>query len=210
MSKTRPLPVIALVTFMATLSIPAAKPPRALADYFPLRAGDSWTYRNTSGGSEYTLKVLSEEKQEDGSIRYLVEKLAGVQIRLWFSKPAGWVLLHLERYPEHEGLEAKYDPPKQYLRNPLVAGAKWEWSGQDQTRTQVEEKNQVIGFEKIAVPAGKFRALKVVSLVTGGATPMTKTYWYADKVGLVKSTTEAGQIKYGSELADYSFKKPAK
>ena len=210
MSKARPLSVIALVTFMATLSAPAAKPSLAAADYFPLRAGDSWTYRNTSGGSEYTLKVLSEEKQEDGSIRYLVEKLAGVQIRLWFSKPAGWVLLHLERYPEHEGLEAKYDPPKQYLRSPLVAGAKWEWSGLDQTRTQVEEKNRVIGFEKVAVPAGKFRALKMVSLVTGGATPMTKTYWYADKVGLVKTTTEAGQIKYGSELADYSFKKPAK
>jgi hypothetical protein len=39
---------------------------------------------------------------------------------------------------------------------------------------------------------------------------MTRTNWYAEGVGLVKSTTEGGQIKYGSELTDYSFKKLAK
>jgi hypothetical protein len=57
------------------------------------------------------------------------------------------------------------------------------------------------------VPAGKFRAIKVVSEVSGGAIPMTRTNWYANGVGLVKSATQGGQIKYGSELTDYSFKK---
>ena len=53
--------------------------------------------------------------------------------------------------------------------------------------------------------------MKVVSEVSGGTGPMTRTNWYADGVGLVKSTTQGGQIKYGSELTDYSFKKkPAK
>lgn len=47
----------------------------------------------------------------------------------------------------------------------------------------------------------------MVSHVNGTATPMTKTSWYADGVGLVKSTTEGGQIKYGWELVNYSFKK---
>jgi hypothetical protein len=205
----RSFPIIALASFLATMSAPAAKPKASAADYFPLRVGDSWTYRNTSGDSEYTLKVLSEEKQADGSMRYLVEKLAGVKIHIWFSKPSGWVLMHSERYPEHEGLEAKYDPPKRYLQSPLVPGAKWEWNGLDQTRTEMGEQTQVIGFENVTVPAGKFRAMKVVSLVTGAVTPMTKTYWYAKGVGLVKNTTEAGQIKYGSELIGYSFKKKA-
>jgi hypothetical protein len=50
-----------------------------------------------------------------------------------------------------------------------------------------------------------------MSEVSGDSVPMIKTNWYADGVGLVKSTTEGGQIKYGSELTDYSFKKkPAK
>jgi hypothetical protein len=48
--------------------------------------------------------------------------------------------------------------------------------------------------------------MKVVSEVSGGQAHMTKTSWYTDGVGLVKSKTEAGQIKYAWELADYNFK----
>ena len=37
---------------------------------------------------------------------------------------------------------------------------------------------------------------------------MIRTNWYADGVGLVKSDDrQPAQIKYGSELTDYSFKK---
>ncbi|MEN3370230.1 MAG: hypothetical protein V7609_2373 [Verrucomicrobiota bacterium] len=207
MTKARRITGIALALFVLSFSVAAKKPKPAAADFFPLRVGDSWTYRNSDGQSQYTLKVLSEEKQADSSIRSEMELLAGVQVRKFFSKPSGWVLLHMERYPEHEGLEAKYEPPKQYLQNPLVPGFKWNWKGKDTGNNEVTESSQVIGFEKVSVPAGKFRAMKIVSKVTGGAAVMTKTYWYADGVGLVKTTTEAGEIKYGSELVDYSFKK---
>jgi hypothetical protein len=193
---------------LVTLSAAAEKPkPAATGDYFPLRVSDTWTYRNTSGDGEYNLKVLSEEKQTDGSTRYLVEMLSGVKIDSLFSKTNGWVLKHGERYPEHEGLEVKYDPAKQYLPNPLVIGTKWEWKGKDVTQTDLQEASIVIGFEKVTVPAGKFRAMKVVSQVTGASSPITKTYWYADRVGLVKSKTEGGKINYIWELVDYSFKK---
>lgn len=210
MPNNRTICTLALALLAAATTAPAQKPKPAAADYFPLRVDDSWTYRNTSDDSRYTLKVLKEEKQEDGSIRYLVEMLAGVQIHSLFSKPDGWVLLHHVRYPEHEGLEAKYEPPKQHLQNPLVAGFKWQWKGKDHTQTEFSEENRVAGFENVTVPAGKFRAMKLVSLVTGASSPMTRTYWYADGVGLIKTTTEAPTMKYGSELFDYSFKKSAK
>jgi hypothetical protein len=209
MFNSRAFSTIAFALFLVATNAFAQKP-KEPADFFPLRVGDSWNYRNTSGDSQYSLKVLSEGKLEDGSGLYEVELLAGVKVRKLFSKPHGFVLLHREGYPEHEGLEAKYEPPKQYLQNPLVPGAKWEWQGRDYTETEVTESSQVIGFENVSVPAGKFRAMKVVSKVTGGAAVMNKTYWYADGVGLVKTTTEAGQIKYGSELIDYSFRKSAK
>jgi hypothetical protein len=201
------LTAIALATF-AFGSAEAAKPKPAKvdADYFPLRVGDSWTYRNTEEGG-YTLKVLSEEPQEGGPVRYVVEFRSGVIIQNTFSRAGGWVLFHAESYPEHEGLKATYEPPKQYLPNPLVAGQKWEWSGKDPTQMDHHEKSRVIGFENITVAAGKFRAMKVVTEVSGGAIPMTRTSWYADGVGLVKSSTAGGKIKYGSELTDYSFKK---
>ena len=202
-------PIAALLQRVGGRSFAALKSKAAAGDYFPLRVGDSWTYRNTSGDGEYSLNVLNEEKQADGSIHYLVEMLSGVKIHSWFSKTNGWVLLHAERYPEHEGLEAQYKPARPYLQNPFVAGSKWEWNGRDYTQMERSESNQVVGFEKVTVPAGKFRAIKVVSEVTGGVTPMTKTSWYAEGVGLVESRTEGGKIKYGWELADYSFKNKA-
>ena len=205
MNKLR-LPAAILVGLLCLGAKAGTKKTKPPGDYFPLRVGDSWTYRNSEQGG-YILTVLREEPQGGGPNQFVVELSSGVKILNVFSKAEGWVWLHAERYPEHEGLEMKYDPPKQYLPNPLVLGQKWEWSGKDPTQVEHREKNRVVGSENITVPAGKFRALKIVSEVTGGAIPMTKTYWYADGVGLVKTTTEGGQVKYGSELADYSFKK---
>jgi hypothetical protein len=206
MNKIRPLTTTALALCLLTVGAAAEKPAAPAHDYFPLRVGDSWSYRSKDGDTEHSLKVLSEEKQADGTIRYLVEKLAGAKVLTVFSKSGGWVLMHSEQYTEHEGLEVKYEPPKQYLQNPLTAGTKWTWKGKDYTQTDLDENHQVVGFENITVLAGKFRAMKVVSRIVGAA-PMTRTTWYADGVGLIKSETDGGQIKYGWELADYSFKK---
>jgi hypothetical protein len=130
-----------------------------------------------------------------------------VVIQNVFSKAGNWVLFHGETYPEHEGLKATYEPPKQYLPNPPVAGQTWEWTGKDPTQMERHEKSRVVGFENVTVPAGKFRAVKVTSEQTGGSIPMTKTFWYAPGVGLVKTTTTGGSVSYGSALVDYSFKK---
>ena len=175
-------------------------------DYFPLRVGDSWTYRNSEEGG-YTLKVLSEEPQTTGPSHYVVELLSGVKVLETFSKVERWVLFHREQYPEHEGLEANYDPPRQYLPNPLVVGQEWEWAGKDPTQVEYREHSRVVGFGRVTVAAGRFRAMKVVTEITGGSAAKTVTKWYAEGVGLVKSATDGGKIKYGSELTDYSFKK---
>src|ERR1022692_4096000 len=137
MIKTRTFPTIVVTIFVLTMGAAAQKSKATIADYFPLRVGDSWTYRSTSGGTEYSLKVLGEEKQADGTTRYLVEKLAGAKVQMLFSKTEGWVLVHSERYPEHEGLGAIYEPAKRYLKNPLVAGSQWGWKGEDYTRTEL-------------------------------------------------------------------------
>ncbi|MDP9003866.1 MAG: hypothetical protein M3N12_03645 [Verrucomicrobiota bacterium] len=216
MAKLCSLPLAALLLLFLTPGVHAKKPKQhsaplaSVADFFPLRVGDSWKYRNTSGDAEYTLNILSEEPQADGSTRCTMEKMAGVRILYSFSKPPGWVLLHSEGYPEHEGLEARYEPAKQYLPNPAKVGFQWTSSSKDPAQTEVTEKSKVVGFENVTVPAGKFRAIKVVSEVTGGVAHMTKSYWYADGVGLVKTTTDGGKIKYGFELTDYSFRKDKK
>jgi hypothetical protein len=181
---------------------PAAK------DYFPLRVGDSWKYHMIDEDGEYTVKVLSAEKQADGTMLYLLEKLVGMEIHDWYSKQDGWVLLHREAYPQQDGVEVKYETPRQFLKNPLVAGATWRWQGKSVAQTNIRESNQVVGPETVKVPAGTFRAMKVISHGSDGEAVVTKTYWYAEGVGLIKWMTEGGQVKYGWELVDYSFKKP--
>jgi hypothetical protein len=200
---------VAALLFLQSASAKPKPKSEPTADYFPLRVGDSWTYRNTEEGG-YTLKVLSEEPHEGGTVRFVVEFLSGVKVNNTYSKAKGWVLFHGETYPEHEGLQATYDPPKQILPNPLVVGQKWEWSGKDPTQVEHRESNRVVGVETVTVPAGKFRAMKVVSEITGASVPLIRTSWYAAGVGLVKTTNVGGQIKYGSELTDYSFKKEAR
>ena len=148
---------LALLAVAPNAGAEEAKPPAA--DFFPLRVDYSWTYRNTSDESKFTLKVLKELKQEDGSIRYLMEMLAGVQIHRYFSKPDGWVLLHFEQYPEHQGLEAKYEPPKKYLQNPLVPDSNGNGT-EGLHATGVRGDNTVAEVEEVIVPAGKFRAMK--------------------------------------------------
>lgn len=183
----------------------------ASLDFYPLRVGDSWTYRH-SEGNQFTFKVLREEKQADGTIRYVMELSSGTLIDYYYSKRDGWVLLHRISYPEEStGLKVDYDPAKQFLKNPLTIGAKWSWSGKDIGANDVSEESQVIGQEWVEVPAGRFQATKLLSKVTQGGGVAEKTYWYVDGVGVVKCTTEAksaaGLFSYNYVLIDYSFKK---
>jgi hypothetical protein len=94
----------------------------------------------------------------------------------------------------------------QYLKNPLAAGATWQWKGKGMMGVDIDESNEVAGAEEVAVPAGRFKAMRVVTKVMQGGTPVTKTYWFANHIGLVKSMTDTGSVQSTAELVDYSFK----
>jgi hypothetical protein len=210
MNKFRTIAALLLLS-LAFLAVAGQKPQQPPPDYFPLRVGDWWKYRSTTADakqSEFTIKVLSDEKQGDGTSLYLVETLTTFQpIHDWYSKPSGWVLMHRIAYPKNEALKAEYQPVKQYLKNPLSANASWEWKGKGMMGVDIEESSRVTGSEAVEVPAGKFQAMKVETKVIQGGTPVTKTYWFANWVGLVKSMTDTGSVKSTTELLDYSFKK---
>lgn len=177
-------------------------------DYFPLRVGDSWMYRSTTADgkqSEFTIKVLSEEK-ENGDPLYLTETVSSFQpIHDWYSKPNGWVLLHREEYVK-TGAKSEFQPTRQLLKNPLVSGDSWTWKGKGMMGIEIDESNEVAGPEAVSVAAGKFTAMKVTTKVIQGGAPVTKIYWYAPGVGLVKSMTDTGAVKSNTELLEYSVK----
>ena len=178
----------------------------ASKDYFPLAVGDTWKYRSTTGDgkqSDFSIKVLNEQN-EDGKPLYLVETVSTFQpIHDWYSKPDGWVLMHREEYVK-TGNKAEYQPTKQFLKNPLTSGDSWQWKGKGMMGLDIDESNQVSGPETVSVPAGKFEAMKVTTKVVQGGAPVTKTYWYAMGVGMVKSMTDTGAVKSTTELLEYN------
>jgi hypothetical protein len=210
MTRFRTIAVLLLMS-LALLAVVAQKPQPPPPDYFPLRVGDWWRYRSTTADgkqSEFTITVLSDQKQGDGTSLYLVETLSTFQpIHEWYSKASGWVLMHRIAYPKNEALKADYQPVKQYLKNPLSVGSSWEWKGKGMMGVDIEESSRVTGAEAVEVPAGKFQAMKVETKVIQGGTPVTKIYWFANLVGMVKSMTDTGSVKSTTDLLDYSFKK---
>jgi hypothetical protein len=201
--------LLALAAFLGQKPSAGQKEPPP--DYFPLRVGDWWKYQSTTADgkqSEFTMTVLSDEKQSDGNSWYLVEIQSTFKpIHEWYSKPTGLVLWHRELYTSNESMKVTFEPVRQYLKNPPATGATWSWKGKGMLGVDIDESNQVIGPEAVEVPAGKFQAMKVETKVNQGGTLVTKTYWYANWVGLVKSMTDTGSVKSTSVLLDYSFKK---
>jgi len=180
----------------------------ASRDYFPLNSGDLWKYQSTTADgkhSDFTIKVLNEEK-ENGNPLYLVETVSTFQpIHDWYSKPSGWVLLHREEYVK-TGAKAEFQPTRQLLKNPIGNGDSWQWKGKGMMGLDIEESNSASGPETVSVPAGKFTAMKVTTRVVQGGAPVTKTYWYAPGIGLVKSMTDTGTVKSTTELVEYNVK----
>lgn len=180
-------------------------------DYFPLRVGDWWKYQISGMAdgktSEYTMKVIADEKQPDGTTQHQVEIMSTMASHIWYSKPSGWVLRHREAYPSNEAMKVTFEPVRQYLKNPPGTGDTWAWKGKGMMGVDIEESHRVLGSEMVEVPAGKFQAIKVETKLTQGGQPVTLTYWYANWVGFVKGMTESGTIKSTSVLLDYSFKK---
>jgi hypothetical protein len=207
MTRTRALFSILAALFLfsgATLAQkptgrPTKEPP---PDYFPLRVGDWWSYRSTTADGktfDYTMKVVSEDQGV-----YLVQIESTTPIQEWYSKPPGAVMWHKETYVK-ANQTVTFDPTRKYLTNP--PSGTWSWKGKANFGVDVDETSTASGAEPVVVPAGKFQAIKVVTNLVQGGTPVTKTYWYANWVGAVKMMTDTGSVKSTTELMDYSFKK---
>jgi hypothetical protein len=190
-------------------SAPVKKPPPP--DYFPLRVDDWWKYKSTTADgkeSDFTVKVASAEKKDDGTVIYQADTIMSQQIHDWYTKPKGQVLRLREKFGDNDKMDCEYQPPYPFMKNPLEKDASWQWSGKGMMGVDITDNSEVSGPEPVEVPAGKFSAMKVTTKIVQGGSPATKTYWYAGWIGLVKSTTESGSVKSTTELIDYSFKKP--
>jgi hypothetical protein len=139
------------------------------------RVGDRWRHAWTAG-TETGVKaseVLSV--REIGGVRFYVLRVDGVD--RYYTLDLHWAANVME-----SRVAARAQPPQPWFMWPLEVGRRWEYRGtyEDQERkNQLSEVYRVLGVERVEVPAGTFRALK---LERQGATGDSDEYWYAPEV----------------------------
>lgn len=178
-------------------------------DYYPLKVGDWWEYESTTSTgnkSSFKVEVLSQQNRGDNGELYEVKIQSGIEINEWYSKPNGWVLWHEEVYPS-KGQRVEFKPVRKFLKNPMISGDSWEWIGKGIMGVEIQELSQVVGSEEVKVPAGNFNTLKVVIDLTQAGVKMKKTMWFADQIGMIKSTLEGSSFQTTSELVKYNLKR---
>ena len=92
-----------------------------------------------------------------------------------------------------DGELVKFSPPQPMITAPLKKGAAWNFDGHA-GELKVQQHYDVVGEEKVDVPAGKFQAFKIHGDQTM-PNRMTIDRWFAPGVGIVKDVTTMQDAK---------------
>jgi hypothetical protein len=180
------------------------------ASLIPTTPGDTWRYNMTEeiGGG---LNVSNAKPDADGKIRLPVlyrlegtENVDGKDLLKFEMHRAGTVTnTDLLSVDDHgiicwarinlDGELVKFNPPQTMIAAPLKKGAGWDFNGQAGD-LKVQQHYDVVGEEKIDVPAGEFHAYRIHA---EQKTPnrMTIDRWFAPGIGIVKDVTTMQDAK---------------
>src|SRR5262249_25726853 len=153
--------------------------------YYPLKIGNQWQYR--SGMGKFVYQVKKHEKIGDTFCAVLEASKDGKVINTEYMgiRDDG-----IYRFSMQGQKQVK---PCCILKLPPKKGATWK--AEFKISGELHKGSFTpVGEEEISVPAGKFQT--VVAASTGFQTPdrrkLIYKYWFAEKVGLVKQTTDIG------------------
>jgi hypothetical protein len=168
---------LALATSAAAAPGPKARPHY----YFPTTPGDKLVYalRDDDKHTEITETVEKAEAKDGGIIVTMKRTPPSDQTRKVLVTETSVQVLS-ENGKDH-------DPPITLLKLPATTGDGWDSTPKAvKLGTVTGHKSRVKGEEEIAVPAGKFRAIKVDSVIYLSGERYTLSQWYTPGLGLVK------------------------
>jgi len=174
------------------------------APVIPTAPGTTWRYNMTEEIGK-GLNLPNVKADADGKIRLPVlyrlegtEDVDGKDLLKFEMHRAGTITnTDLLTVDEHgitcwarvnlDGELVKFSPPQTMIAAPLKKGAAWNFEG-EAGELKVQQSYNVLGEEKIDVPAGKFQAFRIHAEQT---TPnrMIIDRWFAPGVGIVKDVT---------------------
>jgi hypothetical protein len=176
---SRPLAIASALVLLLTAAAaaPIPKEKAKAPDYYPTALGSKWVYK--VGETEMTFVVTAVERKKDETLATIENQLNGLTAateRLSVSDKGVF---------RTELNKAVVDPPFCILKSPHKPGDKWD------ADSNVRGQQLKVAFatresEEVAVPAGKYKAVRVDGdgVLAGTATKVT--YWFAPDVGIVK------------------------
>lgn len=159
-------------------------------DYFPIE-NKQLTYQSDFG--DVILRISKENHYnvftlEGNNFLYKQKLLVnekGVFVKEVFQKVRVFLVINQEERFTYSELFPR-------IKFPLTDGKSWNWEGQEIMENETNTINltaNVVGSEKIKVPAGTFETMRVETIIksTSGSKNIVNE-WYAKNVGLVKMT----------------------
>jgi hypothetical protein len=184
--------------------------------FLPTATGTTWKYQLIQEFGKGVQPGADENVQldADGKLRLPVstfvagtENIDGVETIKYEMRRQGRVqLTEFLKVDEHgvtawarsaeDGEKSKVDPPQKILSFPPRAGEKWEFKGRVGGE-ETEQAFEMLGQEKVQVPAGRFEAYHL-RLTQLSPTPpkVIEDRWFVPRVGYVKIVTE---VKRGDD-----------
>ncbi|AMV27524.1 hypothetical protein VT84_24195 [Gemmata sp. SH-PL17] len=195
--------IVALFASGALIGLaPAAPVPKHLMPkeplYYSVQKGTRWVYTDNGMDCEFEATDVKPLARDGWTVTVeCVRDGAKSPYQKIEVSPRGLVVI------EARGISA--ENPLCLLQRPAEPNAEWSYRRDNPGATYSRGAMMVTGTEDVKVPAGVFRAVRVVHEVTvvWNDKPIQQlrvTTWYAPDVGLVKATGEG----YKSELKSFT------
>jgi hypothetical protein len=181
-------------------------------DYYPLRIGNTWTYRQVENGRRYEQKV-TEKVQIDNKEAVVVETSIRGQKEYYTINPEGIYTL-MRSFKTNS---FRFEPLQYFIKYPVKIGDSWEQNG-----SLIDSSNKLsftyrtqyyyTGVTKVVVPAGSFTAVKMLmEIQTSDGSHSTIVRYIAEGVGIVREERSIEfkdrKLKFTTVLLDYNLVK---
>jgi hypothetical protein len=178
--------------------------------FFPWATGTAWVYDtlDKTNSEHFEMKVVMQGPWEEGgsSGMIMAQKDKRGTMREFQLKNENGIFIQklgLSKAYTPE-VTTRFTPPVPRVIFPLVPGTKVHWQGQLKVawvNKPIIFDGEVLGWEDISVPAGKFHCIKLHYHEKRGDDIIDEDAWYAEGVGQVKY--DGGQ--YVKELKSYKI-----
>ncbi len=162
------------------------------------RVGDRWVHAWTAGTDRGTKTSEVVGLREVGGVQYYVLRVDTVD--RYYTLDLHWAAGIVD-----SRVAARAIPPLPWFNWPLDVGRRWEYQGvyeEKDRKDRIRETYRVVGVEQVQVPAGTFRAYKIIREVNATTADQ---YWYAPEVRwYVKWLGRRGTDEFQEVLQEYA------